>query len=95
MDFISVRELRINTGDVWDKLEKEKELIITSNGRPVALMAGITGASLEAILASVRRARGEWAIREMRQHSVQKGLEQISDEEINREIKKTRRERPA
>ena len=55
MEFISVRDLRVYTGQVWEKLEKEHDLIITSNGRPVALMTGIEGSSLETILAAVRR----------------------------------------
>lgn len=91
MEFVNVRELRVNTGQTWEKLEREKELIITSNGRPIALMAGIDGRNLEAMLAAVRRARGEWAIREIQRQSVQKGTDKMTDEEIESEIKQVRR----
>ncbi|MBI3541188.1 MAG: type II toxin-antitoxin system Phd/YefM family antitoxin [Deltaproteobacteria bacterium] len=93
MDFVNVRELRINTGQTWERLEKEKELIITSNGKPIALMAGITGKNLETILAAVRKARGEAAVRELHTQSLEKGLDHLDDEVIEAEIKKARRER--
>ena len=93
MDFVSVRDLRINTGEVWEKLEREKELVVTSNGKPVAVMAGITGRNLEAILAAVRKARGEWALREIRKDASSRGLERLSDEEIEGEIDQVRKNR--
>lgn len=93
MEFVSVRDLRINTGQVWEKLEEEKELVVTSNGRPVALMSGITGNNLEAVLMAVRRARGEWAIRKLRQNAQKKGLDRLSDRDIDEEIRKTRKDR--
>ncbi len=91
MEFVNVRELRINTGQTWEKLEREKELVITCNGKPIALMTDISGKNLEVILAAVRRARGEWALREIQKQSVEKGLDRIKDEEIEDEIKKVRR----
>lgn len=91
MEFVNVRDLRINTSQVWEKLEHEKELIITSNGKPLALMSEITGSNLEAILAAVRRTRGEWAIRKLRQSSEKNKTVSLSEEEIQDEIKKVRR----
>ena len=93
MEFMTARDLRINTSQLWQTLEKEKELVITLNGKPVALLSGISGASLEPILAAIRKARGEWAIRKMQQHAVENGLDKLTLEEINEEIKKTRKER--
>ena len=93
MEFVSVRDLKIHTADVWEKLAVERELIITSNGRPIALMSGVGGGNLEAILSAVRRARGEWAIREMRKAAQAKGLDRVTPAAIDQEIKKVRRER--
>jgi len=90
MDFVSVRDLKIKTGDVWKKLDQEKELVITSNGKPIALMSGITGQTLESTLMAVRRARGEGAIRALRQRSQATGLARMEAQEIETEIKKTR-----
>jgi len=93
MNFITARDLRLNTANIWQMLEKERELVITLNGRPVALLTGISGESLETTLKAVRRARGEWAIRKLQESSVQQGLDRMSDEEINLEIKKARKDR--
>jgi prevent-host-death family protein len=93
MEFVSVRELRINTAEVWEKLDKEKDLIITSNGKPIALMTGIAASNLENVLAAVRRARGEWAIRQMRRSSQEKGTSKMAMSEIDEEVRKARQER--
>lgn len=93
MEFVSVRDLKIHTADVWEKLAEERDLIITSNGRPVALMTDIAGNNLETILGAVRRARGEWAIRQMRKSAHERGLDKIPEKEIEEEIRKSRRER--
>lgn len=91
MEFISVRDLRIHTGRVWEKLEQKKDLIITSNGRPLAIMTEVSGDSLESTLNAVREARGRGAIRQMRRDSLQKGLDKISEREIEAEIKRARK----
>ncbi|MBI4209110.1 MAG: type II toxin-antitoxin system Phd/YefM family antitoxin [Deltaproteobacteria bacterium] len=93
MEFVSVRDLRIYTGKVWEKLEKEKDLIVTSNGRPVALMTGISSSNLEEILAAVRRTRAGWIIRKMRKTAQKRGSGRMTLKEIDNEIKKARMER--
>lgn len=93
MNFVTARDLRLNTGDIWKMLEKDRELVITLNGRPVALMAGISGENLEVTLRAVRKARGEWAIDKIQKEAKEKGLDKMTDEEIDRIIKETRKER--
>lgn len=93
MEFMTVRELRTKTGQVWGVLEKEKDLVITSNGRPIALLTDIASSNLEEILAAVRRARGEWVVRQMRRSAKRQGLDKISVVEIEKEIRKSRREK--
>jgi hypothetical protein len=56
-------------------------------------MTGITGETLEVVLNAIRRARGEWAIREMRQLAARRGSDKLTDKEINLEIKKVRQGR--
>ena len=34
MKFLSVRDLRSQTAKIWKELPAEKEMVITSNGRP-------------------------------------------------------------
>ncbi|RPI70123.1 MAG: type II toxin-antitoxin system Phd/YefM family antitoxin, partial [Geobacteraceae bacterium] len=39
MKFLSVRDLRGKSAQVWKELPAEREMIITSNGRPIAILA--------------------------------------------------------
>jgi len=55
MEFVSVRDLRIQPGQVWKRLAETGELIITSHGKPIALLAGVTDATLEQTLTALRR----------------------------------------
>ena len=47
MKFLSVRDLRSKSAQVWQDLPSERELIITSNGRPIAILAAISETNLE------------------------------------------------
>lgn len=93
MNFVTARDLRLNTANIWEMLEKERELVVTLNGRPVALLTGISGESLEVTLKAVRKARGEWAIRKLQESAAQRGLDRMSAGEIDIEIKKARKDR--
>lgn len=93
MDFITVRDLRVNTSLVWDKLKTESEIVITSNGRPLAVMTGVTGKTLEDILSSIREARAKLALSKIRKEAQAKGLDKLSMNDIDDEIKKARQQR--
>ena len=57
MKFLTVRDLRTKSAQLWKELEDEQEMIITSNGRPVAILSAINENNLETSLNSIRRAR--------------------------------------
>ena len=90
MKFITVRDLRTRPASVWVDLKKEQELIITNNGKPIALLTPLDEERLEDLLGAVRKARASEALRSMRETSAQKGTSTMSMDEINREIKKYR-----
>ena len=56
MDFVSVRELRTRSAAVWDALSKEKGMVATSNGKPIAILSATSASTLEASLATLRPA---------------------------------------
>ena len=93
MNFVTARDLRLNTADIWDMLEKERELVVTLNGRPVALLTGISGENLEVTLRAVRKARGEWAIRKLQESAIAQGLDRMTDKDIDEEIRQSRKDR--
>ncbi|BCV22168.1 hypothetical protein hamaS1_22370 [Moorella sp. Hama-1] len=39
MRFVTLRELRLKSGEIWRQLQKEGEMVITSNGKPVAVLS--------------------------------------------------------
>ena len=55
MKFITVRDLRTSPAKVWKTLPEEKEMVITNNGRPIALLTPITDANLEETIRAMRR----------------------------------------
>ena len=93
MKFLSVRDLRGKSARIWKELPYEREMVVTSNGRPIAILASITEASLEESLSAFRRSRAVGAVVSLQRRSVEKGTEKISLNEINAEIKSVREKR--
>ena len=46
MKFLSVRDLRGKSAQIWKELPGEREMVVTSNGRPIAILAAITEKTL-------------------------------------------------
>ena len=93
MKFITSRDLRLKPGDVWKLAQKQEDLVITSNGRPVALLTGVTEDTLEAELDVIQRARALRALDEIHRDSVLKGTDKMGLKEIESEIAQVRRRR--
>jgi antitoxin (DNA-binding transcriptional repressor) of toxin-antitoxin stability system len=94
MTFVSIRDMRTRPGEVWQQLQQEGDLIVTSSGRPFALMISAEGEDVEELLLALRRARAQLAVARMRKHAGSAGLAHLSLEEINAEIQQARAERP-
>jgi hypothetical protein len=94
MKFISTRELRNRPGVVQDMVQKE-DLVLTANGKPVALVLRIEEDNFEETLRTVRQARAMLAVSRVRRRAAALGLDKLSDEEINREIRAVRAQRRA
>jgi antitoxin (DNA-binding transcriptional repressor) of toxin-antitoxin stability system len=93
MKILSVRDLRTRAAKVWKELPTEREMVITNNGRPVAILAAINEATLEESLSAFRQARAVEAVANMQRQSVERGTSKMSAEEINAEIRAARRKR--
>ena len=93
MRFVSVRELRGRSAAVWKTLAEEKELVITSNGKPIALLSATSEEQLEESLDAVRRARAQAAVAAIQDASLKAGTQRLSPEDINAEIDAVRRAR--
>ena len=86
MKFLSVRDLKTKSSQVWKDLPDQKEMIVTSNGRPIALLSSINENNLEQVLTAFRHARATNAVATLQYESTQKGTDKISMDEINAEI---------
>ena len=95
MKFVSSREIRVNPRPVFEAAEKGDEVVITSRGKPVALLLGISGEDLDETVRFVRRARAQAAVSRMRKAAAREGSESMSREEIEKEISAARSERAA
>ena len=93
MKFLSVRDLRSKPAEVWKSLAAAREMVVTSNGRPIAILSSVTESSLEETLTAIRRARAVAAVSEMQRHSVESGRDGISKAEIEAEIEAARQAR--
>lgn len=93
MKFISVRDLRLRSGEVWRKLQEEKEAIITSNGKPIAILVGIEGEDVEEYLANIRRAQAMMAVNKLQEYARRTGKNRIEAAEIEEEIQAVRKNR--
>jgi antitoxin (DNA-binding transcriptional repressor) of toxin-antitoxin stability system len=93
MKFLSVRDLRGKSAEIWKELPNEREMIITSNGRPIAILAAVSESNLEESLAAFRQARAVEAVATLQRQSANKGTNKITMDEIDEEIKIVRRKR--
>jgi prevent-host-death family protein len=50
--FISVRDFRIRPGDIWKQLKTNKDIVITSNGKPIAILNTVDDTNLESSMAA-------------------------------------------
>jgi antitoxin (DNA-binding transcriptional repressor) of toxin-antitoxin stability system len=93
MRFITVRDFRTSSAKIWEALPKEQEMIITNNGKPVALLTPINDKTIEDDLSAIRRAKAINAVKLIQQESVKNATDKMTLREINSIIKKSREEK--
>jgi len=93
MRFVTVRDLRGKPALVWKRLSVERDIVVTSNGRPVAILSAADGETLEESLSALRRARAMQAVAAMQTRAARTGKDRLSLDAVNREIAGERRRR--
>ena len=93
MKMVSIRDLRTKSAQIWKDLQKEYDMVVTSNGKPVGILSATNEDTLEQSLATVRRARAMAALMRAQIDSVRKGKDKMTLEEINLVIDDVRRKR--
>ena len=92
MEFVSIRDMRTKPGEVWQRLLTEGNLVLTSSGRPFALLVSTEGEDVEELLLALRRTRAQLAVSKLRKQAAEQGADTLSSAEIEAEIEQARRE---
>ncbi|MBT3256330.1 MAG: type II toxin-antitoxin system Phd/YefM family antitoxin [Deltaproteobacteria bacterium] len=91
MKFVTVRDLRLTPGKVWELAKQERRIVLTANGRPMAILTGVDENSLEEDLDAIERAQALVALDRIHQDSLERGTDRISEREIDIEINSVRK----
>ena len=94
MRYVTVRDLNTKPKEVWDKV-KEADVVVTSNGKPIAILTGADESNLDARLRALRRSRALMAMEEMQKTAAAKGLDRWPEKRIEEEIRAVRKSRRA
>ena len=93
MKFVTVRDFRNSSRDIWEKVSKDEDVIVTNNGKPTAILVNVSEDNLEEVLASIRQARAMRAINRLQEQASSSTY--MDDAEIESVIKKYRAEKRA
>jgi prevent-host-death family protein len=93
MRFLTVRQLRSQSAAVWRRLAEDGEIVVTSHGKPVAILSPVGSENLEQSLAALRRARAVAAVQAMQEQSAAAGAHRMTPRQVQAEIAAARRAR--
>ncbi len=89
MSYVTVKDLK-QTRSLWKQLSEERELVITRDGKPCAILVGVNADSCDESLAEIRRGLFSAAVSRIRRKA--KG-QSISSEEVEQLIAESRKAR--
>jgi prevent-host-death family protein len=92
MKFVSTRELRNRPGYVRD-LARKDDLVLTANGKPVAILLGVEEDELEETARAIRQAKAQLALSRLRKQAARRGADRMSPSAIGAEIRAIRSKR--
>jgi len=93
MKFVTIRDFRNKTASIRKSLSSEHEIVVTSNGRPFAILAEVDEDTFEEKLAALRRTRARALLDRVQAKAKARGVDKLTMDEIDAEIAKSRRER--
>lgn len=93
MDYVTVRELREKSGEIWQRVEAGEEFVVTRNGKPFALLVHTQPQAVEARLRALRLETFNRAWAALTDQAQASGAAGLSDDDIQAEIDAVRQER--
>jgi antitoxin (DNA-binding transcriptional repressor) of toxin-antitoxin stability system len=95
MKFVTIRDLRGNTAQIRRDLQEDREIVLTANGRPFALMTPVEPDTVEEEVLAIRRARAQAALSRARATAKADGRDRMSMADVDALVAEVRRERRA
>ncbi|MHB0879208.1 MAG: type II toxin-antitoxin system Phd/YefM family antitoxin [Anaerolineae bacterium] len=95
MQTVPYRLLRNEPNRLRELLREEGMVVLTSDGKPVALMLNAEDEDLEKLVSTASRIRAQAAVSSLRSAARAQGLDRLTDEEVEREIDAVRAARHA
>lgn len=95
MDFVTLRDLRTQPSKVWKKLARARRLVVTRNGKPIALLTETTPTRLDEDLVALDRLRFGQTVTELREEAKARGIDRLSSRNIDSIVRKARKARRA
>ena len=92
MKFLSTRQLRNRPGYVRTLAQKQ-DLVLTTNGKPIAILLGIKEDELEETARAIRQAKAQLALSRLRKQAARRGADRMSASAIDAEIRAVRSRR--
>ena len=89
MKFLSARDLRNRPGKIREMV-KEDDLVLTANGKPLAIIVGLVDGDLERTAETLRRARAQLAVNSMRRAARIAGSDGLIGAEVDAEVRVAR-----
>lgn len=86
MDYVTVRELREKSGEIWQRVEAGEEFVVTRNGKPFALLVQTQPSEVEATLRAHRALRLGSVVQRLQAQARASGADQLTDDAIQSEI---------
>ncbi|MBI3155276.1 MAG: type II toxin-antitoxin system prevent-host-death family antitoxin [Rhodoferax sp.] len=93
MDYVTVRELREKSGEIWQRVEGGEEFVVTRNGKPIALLVHTEPSAVEDKLRALRLQAFRRVWDALARQAQASGAADMTEEEIQAEIDAARRER--
>ncbi|MCL2093595.1 MAG: hypothetical protein FWH12_05290 [Treponema sp.] len=90
MEFLSVREFSAYPKKTREVLKKNGKIVLTNNGKPSMLVLDIAGKNFEVLLGTLNRAEALNTLEKIQMQSVRAGLNKMTLDDINAEIKASR-----
>jgi antitoxin (DNA-binding transcriptional repressor) of toxin-antitoxin stability system len=91
--FISIRDLRGDTAGLRRDLQADREIVLTANGKPIAVLTRVGPDNVEEEIQAIRRARARAALGRMRATAAARGLDRLPMGKIDTIIAQARRQR--